>query len=479
MIRLDHPEDLAALHEKFAATGPATASASANIKEIYVTSTHRLENQQAPLKIRVPGSKSFTSRAIVLAGLCKRPVLLESVLLSDDSYWGLDVLLRLGFSLDIDTEACTVAIHRKSESTAPRGSSIRQLQLGMAGTLARFVPALLLNSDWIDAQGVELTGERRLCERPLLPLTQALRELGADIVGDSLPIRVKYSQLAGACSISGAVSGQFFSGLVLAGSAARHAVRIQRTEQLVQPDYVRMTIAAAREFGAVITDDPDLCLVTTQPVPELYPAAGRYVIEADASTACYFFAIAVVFDLDLEVTNLGSSTLQPDLRFTKFLERLGARFEIQSHSVRHVPRGSRELLGGFEMDFSDMSDQALTAGVLALFANAPIRIFGIGHIRKHESDRISCFVENVVALGVTANEEPAGFTVAPLSPEGGAQGACGLVGVWKTHRDHRFAMSGAILAMLAPGVSIENPSCCEKTAPGFFVELERMGVEFR
>jgi 3-phosphoshikimate 1-carboxyvinyltransferase len=475
MIRLDHPEDLAALREKFAATGPATAT----VKHLHVTNTLRLENHRAPLRIRVPGSKSFTSRAIVLAGLCRRPVLLESVLLSDDSYWGLDVLLRLGFSLEIDTETCTVAIHRKSDSTAPGGSSIRQLQLGMAGTLARFVPALLLNSDWIDAQGVELTGERRLCERPLLPLTQALRELGADIVGDSLPIRVKYSQLAGACSISGAVSGQFFSGLVLAGSAARHAVRIQRTEQLVQPDYVRMTIAAAREFGAVITDDPDLCLVTTQPVPELYPAGGRYVIEADASTACYFFGIAVVFDLDLEVTNLGSSTLQPDLRFTRFLERLGARFEIQSHSVRHVPRGSRELLGGFEMDFSDMSDQALTAGVLALFANAPIRIFGIGHIRKHESDRISCFVENVVALGVTANEEPAGFTVAPLSPEGRKQGACGLAGKWKTHRDHRFAMSGAILAMLAPGVSIENPSCCEKTAPGFFVELERMGVEFR
>jgi 3-phosphoshikimate 1-carboxyvinyltransferase len=240
-----------------------------------------------------------------------------------------------------------------------------------------------------------------------------------------------------------------------------------------------MTIAAARDFGASVSDDPDLCWVTTQPVPELFPAGGRYVIEADASTACYFFAIAVVFDLDLEVTNLGSSTLQPDLRFTKFLERLGARFEIQSHSVRHVPRGSRELLGGFEMDFSDMSDQALTAGVLALFASAPIRIFGIGHIRKHESDRISCFVGNSAALGVAASEEPAGFTVTPPSSEDRGQAVRGMAGVWKTHRDHRFAMSGAILAMLAPGVSIENPSCCEKTAPGFFVELENLGVEFR
>ncbi len=475
MIRLNRPEDLAWLRKDFAAAGPAAAT----VKQLSVTSTHKLEIQREPLKIRVPGSKSFTSRAVVLAGFCRRPVLLESVLLSDDSYWGLDVLLRLGFSLAIDPESCTVAIDCSSVASAPSGSNMLQLQLGMAGTLARFVPALLLNSDWIPFRGVELTGEKRLCERPLRPLTQALRELGAEIVGDSLPIQVKYSPLAGACSISGSVSGQFFSGLVLAGSAAKQPVRIQRTDELVQPDYVRMTIAAAREFGASISDDPDLGWVTTQPVSELYPPGGRYVIEADASTACYFFAIAVIFDLDLEVTNLGSTTLQPDLRFTRFLERLGARFEIQPQTVRHLPRGSRELRGGFEVDFSDMSDQALTAGVLALFANAPIRVFGIGHIRKHESDRISCFVENLTTLGITANEEPAGFTVTPLSTASRPQVVRDLSGVWKTHRDHRFAMSGALLAMLAPGVSIENPSCCEKTAPGFFVELERMGIDFK
>lgn len=473
MNRLSRTEDLIAIRERFAAAGAATSG----VAGLSVTSTVALKQGMRSISIRVPGSKSFTSRAIILAGLCRRPVLLQSVLLSDDSYWGFDLLLRLGFTLEMDPDACTVRVERNTAASNPGDSSGLELHLGMAGTLARFAPALLLNSDWLNPQGVWLSGEKRLCERPLAPLTQALRELGGQIEGDALPINVKYSELSGTCSISGAVSGQFMSGLVLAGAAARHSVRIERREGLVQPDYVRMTIAAARDFGAVVHEDADLRWVTTQPVAELYPAAGSYVIEADASTACYFLAMAVIFDLDLKVTNLGSATLQPDLKFTKFLERLGARFDIQSHSVRNLPRGARTLLGGFEMDFSDLSDQALTAGVLALFATAPIRIFGIGHIRKHESDRIRCFVENLATLGIAADEELAGFKVTPVGMEQ-SEKALGLKGIWKTHRDHRFAMSGALLAMLAPGVAIENPSCCEKTAPGFFVDLEKMGVVF-
>jgi 3-phosphoshikimate 1-carboxyvinyltransferase len=363
------------------------------------------------------------------------------------------------------------------------------LYLGMAGTLARFVPALVLNSGHTPPQGVELDGELRLRERPLRPLLVALRQLGARVSGDSLPLRMQPSSLGGVCSISGSESGQFLSGLVLAGAAASKPVTIQRTDNLVQPDYVRMTLEAARAFGAEVDCDNNLNEVRCQPVECLAPARSSYQIEADASTACYLLSLAALFDLDLEVTNLGSSSLQPDLGFVSFLRRMGARFEMGPRSVRHQPRGTVSLQGGFEMDFSLMSDQAITAGVLAVVGSGPVTIRGVAHIRGHESDRIGALVSNLSRLGVTAREHDDGFTVHPVMPgdlDAGRLSAAArhkalsgrLGGVWSTHRDHRFAMTGALLATLSPQLVIESPSCCAKTAPGFFRQLEELGLRF-
>lgn len=497
MMVLKSEHDVLAIRALFEARSPA----SRDVRALRCVATPGLEEPGRTFSLCVPGSKSLSNRALVLAAMSQDAVHLEGLLFADDVYWGLLALVRLGMEVELDAQSCSASLRwLPDESRSRLTASDDPLHLGMAGTLARFLPAVILTmpeARWRSwTNGVPLDGAQRLRQRPLTPLVAALRQWGARIEGDALPIRIYPSLLKGNTFISGSESGQFFSGLILAASGAQHPVTIERTEGLVQPDYVRMTIAAARAFGAEVEADADLNHVRCHPVPRLGPAQGRYTIEADASTACYFFALAVMFDLDLTVSNIGSTSLQPDLGFVGFLQKMGASFEVKAGSVRHCPRGHVRLQGGFSADFGLLSDQALTAGVLAVMATAPISISGVAHIRKHESDRIHSLVTNLKALGVEAHEQPDGFTVCPWAGGCGSAAAEGalpnkeptvaarrrdlatMAGVWPTHGDHRFAMTGALLSLWAPGVVVADPFCCEKTAPAFFQDLERLGVVF-
>lgn len=490
-ITLHSEADLLKERHRFIAQAPA----SAGTDQLFVRSVSRLVNLGKPqrlIRVAVPGSKSFTNRAIVLAALSGRPLVLKGCLFSDDSYWGFAALLRLGYTLSIEWDTAQVKLHPPAMGWKLPAGGV-SLHMGMAGTLGRFFPSVILNAsvdplssgDESAHYWAQLTAEPRLCERPLADLVIALRQLGARIDGDALPLRVYPSGLAGECSVSGARSGQFLSGLILAACAGSHPVTIRRVDNLVQPDYVRMTIDAARRFGADVEADADLRIIRTRPVAGLYPAGGHYTVEADASTACYYLALAALLGIRLQVDHLGSTTRQPDLGLVEVLQRMGAAIDLRQTTVSctGAPMGSSAaqsavgtpsvfpvLRGGYTLDFTPLSDQALTAGVLALFADAPITVTGVAHIRKHESDRVACFCANVNELGGQAVEHPDGFTVHPL---GNRQ----LAGVWKTHADHRFALAGFLLAARMPLVSIEDPACCEKTAPGFFAHMEHLGAD--
>lgn len=505
LARAEALEALAAVRPLFEARVPPFSGRGLRVEGV---------TPPAVAALRVPGSKSFTNRAAVLAGLCPSGVVLEGVLFSDDSWWAFDSLARLGFGIEPHAPSETV---RVTPPTAPvrarldawNGDAVA-LHFGMAGTLARFFPAVLLNfattfPDVAAAFGGRTLealagGAPRLCERPLSELVAALRALGARVSSDRLPARFDLipargaasggphaSRLSGRCSISGKTSGQFLSGLLLAAAGARDDIHITRVDTLVQPDYVRMTLRALRDFGAQVESDDALTAFRVRSPGGL--AASRYVVEADASTACYFLAFAALFAIDLTIENIGSSTLQPDLQFTAFLERLGVPVEVGAGHVRVRPRpsarsaaggsppvpGSAEFApfqGGFDVDFQACSDQALTAGVLALFADAPIRVFGVEHIRKHESDRIASLVQNLQTLGVACTEAPDGFTIVP--PPAGTR----LEGPWDTHHDHRFGMTGFLVAAAHPGVEILAPGCVEKTAPDFFARMARLGAKF-
>ena len=481
----DSTQQLGELKPVFSAQIPAFSGAGLRVKHVAPPGS---------VTLQVSGSKSFTNRALVLAGMNSQELVLSGVLFSDDSYWGFECLQNLGFGLEFNIAAKQVRILPPNVLVA----QTKPLYFGMAGTLARFFPAVVLNfkksfphlfAQSLESGGVphsssvdqnqnevrvQVTGEKRLCERPLSELVVALRGLGANIERESLPLELVSGHLSGRCQISGAKSGQFLSGLLLAAAGSREHIVIERIDNLVQPDYVRMTLSALADFGAAIEHDADLTHFSA-----FCPAgvsASTYAVEADASTACYFMAFAYLHSFDLTISNLGSKTLQPDLGFAKFLERLGAKIEV-SHSEVFVQGSATKGVrprGGFHADFSAMSDQSLTAGVVALFADAPIEISGVEHIRKHESDRIAGLVANLNALGVIASEKRDGFTVHPVSEEN----ISNIAGHWQTFHDHRFAMTGFLVASRCPGVEILAPECVEKTAPDFFAEFSRLGVEW-
>ena len=415
--------------------------------------------QPPDLDLAVPGSKSITNRALIIAALARGASRLEGILRSDDSYWCVEALRSLG--VEIRIEDTTVAVYGCG-GRWPRPSG--RLYVGSAGTLARFLPGALAAA----AKGPwELDGSQQLRGRPIAPLVTALRELGADIAylstDGQLPILVRPGLDGGHVAVSGRVSSQFTSGILLAAPYARRPVELAVIDQLVQPEYVGLTIQMMQAFGADVEPIDGFTRVQVRP----RPYGGRTLtLEADASTACYFLTAAALTGGRVRITNVGYGSLQPDARFVDVLERMGC-------SVRRGPSflevtGPARLAGGFTADMRAMSDQALTLGAAAVFADAPVRVSGVPHIRRHESDRIAVFVSQMRCLGIQVEEHDDGFTVHPGQPQPGA--------VIDPHDDHRQAMAFALLGARVPGIRIGDPGCVSKTCPEYFQLLSRLGL---
>lgn len=413
-------------------------------------------------EIAVPGSKSFTNRALLIAAMAEGRSVLKGVLRSDDSYWLIDSLRRLGVAVEVDGETVTV---QGCGGLWPNPSA--ELFVGSAGTSARFLPGALAaapRGTWI------VDGSEQLRGRPIAPLLEALRALGAQIHSlhgdESLPIKIEARGLTqGRVRISGKVSSQYLSGLLLAAPYAAGPVTVELVDDLVQPAYIGITIELMRSFGASVEHAPDY--------REIHVRPGRYrgreiTLEADASSACYLLALPALAPGRVRVTNVGTASLQPDARFVDVLEALGVVVHREPHALATESRdGARRLRGGLTFDMKPMSDQALTLGVLAAFADGPVTVTNVGHIRKHESDRIAALRDNLARMGVRVDEREDSFTVYP----GAAKGA-----LIDPRDDHRVAMAFALAGTRIPGVRILDPGCVSKTYPGFFEALEKVGI---
>ncbi|KAA5605350.1 3-phosphoshikimate 1-carboxyvinyltransferase [Roseospira marina] len=417
--------------------------------------------QPITAEIALPGSKSYTNRALLCAGMAEGRSVLTGLLRSDDSFWCLDSLRRLGAGASVDGTTVTIdGLGRRR----PRPEA--RLYIGSAGTTARFLPGLLAAGG---PGAFTVDASRQMRGRPMAPLLLALRQLGADIdcpeTPDAPPFTVRgVSLLGGPVRLSGALSSQFISGVLMAGPMALNGVHVIIDDHVVQRDYVAMTLDMMEQFGAVVEADADLS--------EMRVETGGYrpadvTLEADASTATYFFALAAVTGGTVTVTNVGTATRQPDLRFIDVLERMGCRVTRRPDAVTVAgPTGGR-LTGGIDVDMRPLSDATLTLAVLAPFADGPIAIHGVAHIRKHESDRIAVICAALTALGITVEERPDGLTVHPGRP---------THGVMATHDDHRVAMALAVLGVAAEGVRLQDPGCVSKTCPPFFDRLADLGI---
>jgi 3-phosphoshikimate 1-carboxyvinyltransferase len=405
------------------------------------------------VSVRVPGSKSHTNRALICAALAAGESTLDRVLLADDTEAMIQLLVDLGIDVQVDRRSRRATI-LGVDGRVPDHEGV--LDARQSGTTSRFVlPMLALGHG-----RYVLDGHEQMRARPFGDLIGALESLGACVEGDTLPLTVFGSGgfSGGTVAIPGSVSSQFLSALLLSAPYAADTVHIEIVGDLVSKPYIDLTLATMGSFGVDVDRDDHRSFTVP---PQGYRAA-EVSIEPDASAASYFFAAAAVTGGRVRVDGLGTSTLQGDLRFVDVLERMGAKV-TRTHDATEVEGTGR--LHGIDVDMSDISDTAQTLAAIAPFADGPVRIRGIGFIRRKETDRIAAMVTELRRLGIDAIEDDNGLTVHPGRPRPGRV---------ETYHDHRMAMSFAILGLVAPGIEIADPACVEKTFPDFFEVLDSL-----
>jgi 3-phosphoshikimate 1-carboxyvinyltransferase len=408
--------------------------------------------------MRVPGSKSLTNRALIIAAMADGPSVLTGALDSEDTRVMLDSLRRLGIGVEHDPASARIRVQGCGGSIPASSAS---LEVANSGTSLRFLTAMLATG-----QGTyHLDGTTRMRQRPVADLLAALNGLGADARTDLAtgcpPVTIRASGLDGGLAfVKGDVSSQFLSGLLMALPYSRDVTTVEVQGVLVSQPYVAMTMAVMEAFGVTIGNRKFRRF-------DIYPAHyhGReYAIEPDASAASYFFALGAVLGGTVTVEGLGGSSLQGDMAFADVLEYMGCY--VSREPGRTTVTGG--ALRGVDVDMNAMSDTVMTLGVVALFADGVSRIRNVAHIRHKESDRIAALAAELRKLGARVDELADGLVIDPPSPDR-LHGAA-----IATYDDHRMAMSFAVAGLRIPGVTILDPGCVAKTYPGFWDDLHRL-----
>jgi len=403
----------------------------------------------------VPGSKSMTNRALVCAALAEGTSTLEGIAFADDIEAMVDCLGRLGFVVDIDRAAGRVVV-TGGAGRLPLATA--SLDARLSGTTARFLAPVLA----LGAGPYRLDGAPPLRARPMGPVFAALAAMGATVVEDDhpghLPVAIGGPMAGGEAVVAADLSSQFASGLLLAGPCLADGLRVRLADAVVSRPYLTMTAAVMARFGAVVSEPrPGVFDVD----PTGYRAAELRV-EPDASAASYFFAAAAITGGRVRIDGLGSRSLQGDLAFVDVLEQMGAEVD---RGLDHTEVRGTGVLNGVAVDMSDLSDTAQTLAAVAVFADGPTEVTGIGFIRGKETDRIAAVVAELRRCGVVAEETADGFRVTPGVPQ---------PAVVQTYDDHRMAMSFALLGLRVPGFAIADPGCVAKTFPGYWAALDRL-----
>lgn len=399
-------------------------------------------------KIHIPGSKSITNRALLLAALAVGESFLENVLLSDDTLTFVLALRELGVAIEIDAFRHSIKVVGCS-GRFPRSQAT--LYCKDAGTVARFLLAVCANQ----VGHYHFDGSPRLRERPFRDLIQVLRLQGAFVSSDTLPLIMRNQQRlhGGKIFVSSDVSSQFLSGLLMA-SPSFQANTVLEAEKIVSKPYIDMTCAMMRDFGIEVDADADA--VWRVKAGGEYQAR-TYRIESDFSSASYFAAAAAVTSGKMTLFNMNrESSLQGDSAFLDVLEKMGC--QIVSEGKNTMIHGPVQLKG-IEVDMCHMSDTMMTLAAIAPFADSPTRIFNIGNTRVKESDRIAAMANNLRNLNIRVDETVDALTIYPGTPSSG---------VIKTYQDHRIAMACSLIGLKVSGIVIDDEKCVNKTFPEFF-----------
>lgn len=409
--------------------------------------------------VTVPGSKSLTNRELVLAALADGPGVLHSPLHSEDSARMVEALSTLGVGVETVPGAAGGDPDLSLSPRFPLRGDVT-IDCGQAGTVMRFVAGLAGL-----AQGeVVLTAHETASHRPMGAMISTLRDLGTDIDDGgtwSFPFSVHgHGHVRGGeVEIDASASSQFVSGLLLAAPRFDVGLHLRHVgERLPSIPHIDMTVEALGHRG-IRVEQPRVgeWIVPAGPIK-----AKNVAIEPDLSNAAPFLAAAMIAGGEVTVTGWPLHSTQPGALLTDILAEMGGRATRRSGNLT-VTAG--EDIAGVDLDLSAAGELAPSLFALAAFADAPTRLYGIGHIRGHETDRIAALVNNLRELGGEAHELPDGIRIVPRPLTGG---------MWKAHHDHRLATTGALIGLRVPGVVVDDIGTTAKTMPGFAALWQKM-----
>ncbi|SEG06649.1 3-phosphoshikimate 1-carboxyvinyltransferase [Lachnospira multipara] len=410
--------------------------------------------------VEVPGSKSVTNRALLLAALSNEECTLNGVLFSDDSRHFITSLLSLGFKLQVNEVDHYVTVCGCDGDIPKKEATI---DVGSAGTAARFLTSMLALSDG----EYTINASEQMKRRPMLPLFEALESLGASFTyleeKGHLPVKVVGAKANGKTpesevSIDISESTQFLSALLMTAPMLSNGLRVLITSKKTSGSYINITMDMMRQFGCEVFHDGASYDV---PAGEHY-RSRTYQIEPDVSAACYFYAAAAITGGRALVKNVHSNVMQGDMKFLDVLKQLGCAVTEEREGICVTGPVNGEF-SGIDVDMNDFSDQSMTLAAIAPFARTATCIRNIEHIRLQESDRIASMVSELNNLGIDVKEGRDRIEIMPGKP---------TPGLVDTHDDHRMAMSFALIGLLIDGIEIDNYECCGKTFENYFHVLE-------
>lgn len=398
-------------------------------------------------KVRIPGSKSYTNRALLMAAMTQGSVRLIHPSICDDTRAMIRCLETLGVSIRIDRDQIIV------QGDVRAGvEKAYDLYCADSGTTVRFLLPLVCTLPGIKTMG----GSKRLNERPIQDLVVTLRSAGAQIeymeTEGKLPVRITSSRLSSpSFFLKSDVSSQFCTALLLIGPTFPEGMTLHLTTPLISKSYVEMTLHSMRDWGIAVTKQDASYIIP----PKSRYQKEAYVIEGDFSSAGYFFARAALTQSTLVVENVHEHSVQGDRKILPLLERMGNEIHYGENCISIVGRG----VIPFEADMENCPDQVLTMAVLAAFAQGVTQISGVRSLRVKESDRVAALKAELGKMGIQVHDTQDTLTIYGGNPKGASI---------ETYNDHRMAMAFAIAGRRLPDLTICQPEVVSKTFPTFW-----------
>jgi len=407
--------------------------------------------------VNLPGSKSLSNRALLLAALAEGTTTIRNLLQSDDTRHMLNALKQLGieYTLSEDKTGCSVV----GNAGALKNAELQELFLGNAGTAMRPLCAALC----LGKGTYVLTGEPRMKERPIGHLVDALRQAGAEISylenEGYPPLKIEANGLKGGkVEMDGSISSQFLTALLLASPMIETDLTISIIGELVSKPYIDITLDIMQKFGVEVSNDDYKTFKIK--AGQKYKAIESYMVEGDASSASYFLAAAAIKGGTVKVTGVGRDSIQGDVQFVDVLELMGARVEWAETYISVT----RDVLRPIDMDCNHIPDAAMTVATMALFAKGTTTLRNIYNWRVKETDRLFAMATELRKVGAEIEEGEDYLKITP--PKVLKHAAI------DTYDDHRMAMCFSLLALDPVSVTINEPECTAKTFPTYFEVLE-------